>query len=223
MYRRHFKLSWFVSLVLVAILVGVFWEPSADLREVLFAGEPRERAVENLGQPEVKTLLDLDEALISGKILTPVPTPTSITAPVEFSSLDNSWTSQATEHIQSLVNAKRLERGLRTLSIVETLSTIAQSHSESMARSGRLGYKELRVQGFNCPRSGGGGQTVYQAYWSTPGRTLNPEDFASLAVEAWVNSPGHLENILEVSARRFGVGLALSDDGREIWATLYSC
>jgi uncharacterized protein YkwD len=49
-----------------------------------------------------------------------------------------------------------------------------------------------------------------------------PEEIAQQAVEGWMSSPGHRQNILTPQWTREGIGLAISSDGK-IYATQNFC
>ena len=128
----------------------------------------------------------------------------------------------------SLTNQERQAQGLPALQWDAALASIARAHSQDMAANNYMSHTNLRGQdptaravaaGYDVRRSLGGG-------WTTSGIGENidmmptgnvighgyvnndPQSVAQAMVQAWMNSPGHRENILRTQYARIGVGVA---------------
>jgi len=128
----------------------------------------------------------------------------------------------------SLTNQERQTQGLPALQWDAALAWIARAHSQDMAANNYMSHTNLRGQdptaravaaGYDVRRSLGGG-------WTTSGIGENidmmptgnvighgyvnndPQSVAQAMVQAWMNSPGHRENILRNQYARIGVGVA---------------
>lgn len=111
-----------------------------------------------------------------------------------------------------LINGKRLEKGLQPLKWSDEVAKIARLHSQNMAnykffshtgldgslvndRADRLGVSRWRAIGENIAFNRG-----YQ----------NPVEFA---VERWMLSTSHMQNLLNDRWKESGVGVAVANDG----------
>ena len=122
--------------------------------------------------------------------------------------------SEVRMEIHKQVNQERAKRGLRNLSYSKALQRPAQAHSGDMAnhsyfshtsQTGQDFSDRYREHGVNC---GGGGENIFR----TTGSADLEEDFAKEVVSAWMNSPGHRENILRPRFRAEGLGIAVGDE-----------
>lgn len=156
-----------------------------------------------------------------------VPAITVVRAPATArpSAADTGAIEQA---IFALTNQERQAQGLPALQWDSRLASIARAHSQDMATNDYMSHTNLRGQdptaravaaGYDVRRSLGGG-------WTTSGIGENigmmptgnvvghgyvnndPESVARAMVQAWMNSPGHRENILRTQYARIGVGVA---------------
>ena len=137
-----------------------------------------------------------------------------------------------------LINEQRVKRGIRPLEHVEEIRLIARSHSEDMALQGYFSHDNLegldptgrgeRV-GFHCRKDYGAyysvglAENIHQSWLSSsttykygvPFHEWNTqEEIAVSAVEGWMTSPGHRQNILKASYDRTGIGVAIAKDGK---------
>jgi len=119
----------------------------------------------------------------------------------------------ATERLHSLdraillrLNAVRTERGLRPLTLSDGLDRAAEAHSQSMLEGGFFAHDSKngtsfmeRVKRF-YPASG------FRSWSAGENLLYNtaPID-AEAAIEAWLVSPAHRENMLEPSWREIGI------------------
>jgi hypothetical protein len=112
----------------------------------------------------------------------------------------------AEQETMALINQKRLDAGLPALPIDARLLVAARGHSEDMATNdffshvgsdGSSFVQRVRAAGYPAPRS----ENIAAGYPSP-----------AAAVEAWITSPGHRQNILDAVARHIGVGIAVDAD-----------
>lgn len=118
------------------------------------------------------------------------------------------------------VNAVRADRGLTTLSQSQQLQVMAQYHSNDMAARGYVGHTSPtgetmrdRYQQFE-PGCREQGENVFHLSYS--GLSLGPEELADRAVEGWLNSPTHRENLLRKGWSQEGIGVNITTAG---WQT----
>ena len=111
-----------------------------------------------------------------------------------------------------LINAQRRAQNLESLKWSDDVAKIARLHSENMARFqffSHVGRDGLMVN----DRA----DALGISHWRLIGENIafnkgfeNPADFA---VERWMGSPAHHDNILNPQWRESAVGVALSSDG----------
>jgi hypothetical protein len=123
--------------------------------------------------------------------------------------------------ILELVNQERSSRGLAPLQGEETLRAIARSHDDDMLARGffshvnpsgegpsdRIARRHRRLIGVT-------GENI----WASSGDDASRHpDLAGEIMRAWMNSPGHRDNILRKEFTHLGTGVCAA--GREIRAT----
>lgn len=143
------------------------------------------------------------------------------------------------EHLERLVleavNHTRQARSLSALRLDPDLQAVARSHSLDLARTGRMGHRgsdgtspagRMRRHGLSFQALA---ENVYRAPLfaycsyvrpSSGGISKRcawepPERLAALAVDGWLNSPGHRANLLGESFVGVGVGVAF--DAQHRW------
>ena len=109
-----------------------------------------------------------------------------------------------------LVNRERTQRGLQPLTVNSILSAASLEHSEDMVRrdyfehdtpEGRSVAERLRALGYKRGVNASAGENI--AYGVA--KTATP----AAIVNAWMNSPGHREDILRPAFSEIGIGIAL--------------
>ena len=119
-----------------------------------------------------------------------------------------------------LINAERQSRGLRPLVLDGALTRIARYHSESMARDGILNHVDrdgldltgrAEVLGLRGWRALGENIAYNQGY----------SDPTAFAVERWMISQKHRENILNGQFTHAGIGIARASDGRVFFTQVF--
>jgi len=119
-----------------------------------------------------------------------------------------------------LVNAERQKRGLRPLVWDASLARLARYHSATMAHDGVLSHTD----GDGLDLSGRA-QVLGLRGWRALGENIaynqGFSDPTAFAVERWMISPGHRENILNGGFTHAGVGIARAADGRIFFTQVF--
>ncbi|GEM_PF-1694298 len=98
-------------------------------------------------------------------------------------------------------NSYRISQGRRPLTPTAYLNGTAQSWADTMARTGAYGHnpaiiaRTVQVRAENI--------IMMTGPYST-----------QRSMDAWINSPGHRDNLLDPSYTKIGVGIATTPDGR---------
>jgi uncharacterized protein YkwD len=117
--------------------------------------------------------------------------------------------------VLDLTNAERAKEGLSPLKLNPKLNKAAQEHSDNMAKQGVLEHKldgltpgdRIRKLGY---RPGPWGENIALA--NSP----------KVAMEMWMKSKGHRENILKTQFTEMGVGIARDERGRQYYTQVFS-
>lgn len=111
------------------------------------------------------------------------------------------------EQVLALVNQQRRQAGLKAVQLDPRLTAAAQAHSQDMALNDFFGHV-----GSNGSQADD--RILSAGYnYSVMGENV-AAGFATAAgvVQAWMNSPGHRQNILHPMLREMGVGLYLLEN-----------
>jgi uncharacterized protein YkwD len=123
--------------------------------------------------------------------------------------------------IHTLVNAERTKAGLSAFNWDSELGAIARDHAKNMAnfdfvdhrdQNGRSSPQRYFAADYACPY--GAPENIY--YYGAEAK-----DFAKRAVNNWMDSPLHRENILTAQLRNEGIGVAIGEHG--MYATQNFC
>ena len=113
------------------------------------------------------------------------------------------------QSILKLVNIERTNRGLDPLSIDIQLDQAANLHNDEMVRADMMSHQlpgeaslgdRVRATGYSWTRVG---ENIAAGY-TTP----------EAVVEAWMNSTGHKENILNPEFTHIGIGYEFAPDNK---------
>ncbi|MCZ4124557.1 CAP domain-containing protein [Streptomyces sp. H39-S7] len=119
-----------------------------------------------------------------------------------------SKTAQFAQQVLDLVNTERARQGCKPVTVNAKIQAAAQAHSDDMAA--RDYYEH------DTPEGVGPGARMTSAgyHWSTWGENIykSPKD-AQSAMDGWMKSPGHRDNILNCAFKEIGVGINLSSNG----------
>src|SRR5438094_584361 len=105
------------------------------------------------------------------------------------------------------INAVRVEHGLPPLRVSSALRAAAQEHSLEMARDGYFGHESEDGTAFWKRIRGYYGARGYRL-WSAGENLIwaSPDLDADEALQIWLESPGHRENLLSRDFREIGLG-----------------
>lgn len=112
--------------------------------------------------------------------------------------------------IHELINDVRAERGLEELEYHAGLASVARTHSRDMVereyyahQNPEGDYADGRVEeaGLRCSKTS---ENIH---------TILSDDVASTAVNDWMDSPGHRENIVRGMWEYEGIGIWKTEDG----------
>jgi uncharacterized protein YkwD len=111
-----------------------------------------------------------------------------------------------------LINKKRAEKGLPELSWSPEIADMARLHSESMAKNNFFSHS-----GLDGKQVDGRADIAGIKKWSAIGENIaynrGYEKPMEIAVEKWLLSPSHRENLLSSNWRETGVGIAVTENG----------
>jgi uncharacterized protein YkwD len=140
--------------------------------------------------------------------------------------------------VHDLVNDERAANGLTPLMWDDEIAVIARMHSEDMAANDYFDHENLRGQlaadrgneaGYECIKvyenryTFGIAENLFQGWLYSSVAIINGveypqwntlEQIADTAVEGWMESPGHRENILTETYDRAGMGVAIAENGK---------
>lgn len=122
--------------------------------------------------------------------------------------------SQATEaerHAFEATNEMRAKSGLSPLSWDTELSKMARTHSERMARLGFFAHKT--PEGLRLRDRAREARIRFQVIGENIAYNQGVDDPGKFAVQRWMISSGHRENILSREFRASGVGSFTTRDG----------
>jgi uncharacterized protein YkwD len=146
----------------------------------------------------------------------------NVGAAVTLKPLDASKTEA---YIYGQVNEEREKAGLRQLVFDPEISDVARAHSADMLD--RDYYDHVSPEGADPSdrvRTAriciGASENIYKMSTSNTGHS--EEGVAEFAMNGWMESPGHRENILDRTVSRIGVGVVFGNDGT-ILATQNFC
>ncbi len=119
-----------------------------------------------------------------------------------------------------LINAARRERGATSLLWDGELCRLARLHSENMARQGFFSHAGLDGQDID-----GRARSAGVRGWRSLGENIayngGYDDPAAFAVERWMSSNKHRDNILNAGFTHSGLGVAKAADGRVFFTQVF--
>ncbi|MCA1613943.1 MAG: CAP domain-containing protein [Acidobacteria bacterium] len=120
----------------------------------------------------------------------------------------------------ALVNAERRERGQEPLRWDAEASRVAREHSENMARRNFFSHTDPDGADY-VRRAAAGGVTGWRALAENIAYNQGFDDPAAFAVERWMLSSKHRENILRQGFTHAGIGVARAADGRVFFTQVF--
>ena len=177
------------------------------LTAVVFAPTVRAQGVE--GRPVARLITSASTGSRPRRVITPTvePAPAAATLPPSVPEA-NPIEKRAFEE----TNRERVKNGLPPFVWDADLCRMARSHSENMARLGYLSHVTPDGQRLR-DRARAVGITSYTALGENIAYNLGYDDPGAFAVERWMISPGHRENILYAGFTSMAVGTFVAADG----------
>ena len=111
-----------------------------------------------------------------------------------------------------LINQQRGKIGLANLEWNDDVAEIAREHSENMANFNFFSHTDLQGLMVN-DRADAIGIRKWRAIGENIAYNRGYENPAASAVERWMQSPAHRENLLNNRWRESGIGIAVTADG----------
>lgn len=113
------------------------------------------------------------------------------------------------------INQYRQQRGLSALSSNSVITQQARQHSQSMASSGNISHNgfegRIKTIGKTIPYRSAAENVAYNFGYSNP---------VAQAVNGWLNSPGHLQNIVG-NFNLTGIGVAKTSRGAYYFTQIF--
>ncbi|MFM7425157.1 MAG: CAP domain-containing protein [Elainella sp.] len=134
----------------------------------------------------------------------PSSSPSSSLSP-ETSSGQSSQTAQMEQKVQQQINAIRQQQGLTELHHNNKLAEVARNYSRRMAEQDFFAH--VGPEGDTLADRVGAAGIFYFRVGENLFTSTNIPDPVPAAVEGWMNSPGHRENILRSEYRETGIGI----------------
>ncbi len=111
-----------------------------------------------------------------------------------------------------LINKQRAQMGLAALQWSDEVAKMARAHSENMANFNFFSHTDLQGLMVN-ERADECGIRKWRAIGENIAYNRGYENPAESAVENWMKSPGHRENLLNDRWKESGIGVAVTQDG----------
>lgn len=111
-----------------------------------------------------------------------------------------------------LINQKRAENGLKPLAWSDDIEAFARRHSQDMADNKYFGHRGLDGS-MVSDRADRTGVTKWRAIGENIAFNRGYKEPIEVAVELWMQSPGHRQNLLNPDWRESAVGVAIAGDG----------
>lgn len=102
-------------------------------------------------------------------------------------------------------NIERTRLNLKPLELDFALVVYAQNHAEWMAKKNFLKHSDLSIENFKL--------TGENIAWN--------QQNENEVVEAWMNSTGHRQNILNPKFKNVGFGIAKNSKNQPYWCTVF--
>ena len=117
-----------------------------------------------------------------------------------------------------LTNVERKLKELPPLKLSVTLSKIARAHSDNMAWQGKMEHKlDDKTPGDRSRAAGYAFKMVGENIGAGDDGTTMP-----MIMKAWMDSPGHRENMLFADYTEIGVGIGRDKEGKLYFTQLFA-
>lgn len=111
-----------------------------------------------------------------------------------------------------LLNAKREERGLKPLAWSNKLLSVARLHSQNMAEYDFFSHKGIDGK-YVSDRADATGIGDWESIGENIAFNRGFDDPVTKAVNLWLSSPSHFNNIMNPSWKETAIGIAIREDG----------
>lgn len=153
-------------------------------------------------------------------------------------SIDNLDREQIESSIIDEVNEIRVSRGIGSLQTMSQLNSASEQHSQRMVEYGFFDHDDIfgngpfdRAMAANAPCELVGenlaityfDEWIQEADGSITAPLTSEGEIATDLVDAWMDSPGHRENLLHREWDWIGVGVAFDNETNEVYATQKFC
>jgi uncharacterized protein YkwD len=146
--------------------------------------------------------------------------PVATTATRGGASLASASVSSLERRAFELINAQRIANGETPLAWDAELARMARQHSEEMARTGRFDHTMAGGRGMR-ERAHSSNIRGWNAMAENIAYNQGFDDPAAFAVERWMRSVMHRDNILNAVFTRSAVGIARAADGRVFFTQVF--
>ena len=119
------------------------------------------------------------------------------------------------------LNRLRRERGLRPLRLRADLSELARRHCRDVARTGRLSH--FGSDGATLADRAERMRIAYRVIGENLAWNVGYADPVARALDGWMRSPSHRENMLRADYQDVGVGAVVLDAGGGAWFGAVFC
>jgi uncharacterized protein YkwD len=119
----------------------------------------------------------------------------------------------AAEHAAfEMINQKRIEHGLKPLIWSDEVAAIARLHSRNMASMGFFGHRGMDNK-MVSDRADEAGLKRWRSIGENIAFERGYQDPTAKAVQLWLDSPSHRQNLMNSDWREAAVGVAVATDG----------
>ena len=118
------------------------------------------------------------------------------------------------------INARRVEKGLSALIWSDQIAEVARHHSENMAKNNFFSHQDpdsLLVD----DRANQAGVTGWTAIGENIAFVMSLRDPTEIAIENWMHSNAHRENLLSNRWRKSAIGVAITADGKYYFTQVF--
>lgn len=124
------------------------------------------------------------------------------------------------EQLFEAINQERAAHGLAPLRRAADLNAVAREHSRDMLVRNYFGHRTPEGAGLK-DRVERGHVTNWRriAENISSSRSCARFDAVRMAIEGWMNSPGHRQNILDRQLQETGIGVAMDAEGKLYYIT----
>jgi len=240
-YRKNEKIKIIFGVLFAIFVIGGVWAFSSDVYYIELVNEK----ISNDVLPIINSAVDSVNEKIPDNIIIPIKNNIDdIIDDVKITPKENKLVEY---YIWKYTNDEREKQGLKPLQRISKINSIAYNHSLDM--SNRNYFDHITPEGldptdrgnnagYNCRKDFGSYYTVglaeniqqqktYSSITYVNSNPINhwyetPQSLSKEIVNAWMNSEGHRENILDESYDKIGIGVVI-DSNDDVYSTQNFC